>query len=52
MAWYFSDGGRRKAGFIGETRDCAARALAIAENMSYTEAYKLMAQEKTALKVV
>ena len=44
MAWYFSDGGRKKAGFTGKTRDCAARALAIAENMPYTEAYKLVAQ--------
>ena len=33
------DGGRAAAGFKGETRDCAARAVAIALEIPYREAY-------------
>ena len=44
MSYIFNDGGRKQAGFLGRTGDCAARALAIAESMPYVEAYKLVAQ--------
>lgn len=44
MDWHYTDGGRKEAGFLGKTGDCAARALAIAESMAYVEAYKLVAQ--------
>ena len=52
MDWHYTDGGRKEAGFLGKTGDCAARALAISESMpylvqmgeAYVEAYKLVAQ--------
>jgi len=42
--WNLTDGGRKEAGFLGSTGDCAARALAIAHDMPYVDAYKLCAQ--------
>lgn len=37
-----NDGGRSAAGFRGETRDCAVRALAIVTGRPYTEIYTLV----------
>ena len=37
-----TDGGRAAAGFKGSTGDCVTRALAIAEEMPYKEAYDLI----------
>lgn len=35
----YSDGGRRAAGFTGDTGDCAVRAIAIATGLPYGEVY-------------
>jgi hypothetical protein len=35
----YDDGGREKAGFKGDTRDCVTRAIAIATETSYGEVY-------------
>lgn len=37
--WVFDDGGRAAAGFKGDTRDCVTRAIAIAAELPYQEAY-------------
>lgn len=48
--YLYNDGGRSDAGFKGKTGDCATRALAIALELPYREAYDLVntfcAQEK------
>jgi hypothetical protein len=36
------DGGRAEAGYKGQTGDCVARAIAIATDLSYQEAYNLL----------
>lgn len=41
-AFQFNDGGRAAAGFKGPAGDCAARAIAIACQMPYAEAYALV----------
>lgn len=41
-AWTFDDGGRSEAGYKGLTSDCGARAIAIAAEMPYQEAYDLI----------
>jgi len=38
-----SDGGRAAAGYKGEARDCAVRALAIVTGRPYAEVYELVA---------
>ena len=38
----FDDGGREAAGYKGSTGDCACRALAIATELEYQEAYDLL----------
>lgn len=38
-AWVYNDGGRRAAGFRGDTGDCAARAVAIAAEIPYRDVY-------------
>jgi hypothetical protein len=43
MPYQFNDGGRALAGFKGHTGDCSVRALAIALDMDYKMAYKLIA---------
>lgn len=42
IAFVYSDGGRREAGFRGDTRDCVVRAIAIATPLPYERAYKLV----------
>jgi hypothetical protein len=37
-----TDGGRAAAGFLGETGDCATRAIAIATGVPYKEVYDLV----------
>src|SRR5262245_35886428 len=44
MKFYYNDGGRKAAGYQGATGDCVTRAIAIAMEMSYVEAYKLVNQ--------
>ena len=46
MSWEYNDGGRGAAGYKGETRDCAARAIAIAFGCDYREARKVVAAEQ------
>ena len=41
MVWVNDDGGREAAGFKGKAGDCFARALAIAAEMPYRDAYDL-----------
>lgn len=42
MQYQHHDGGRAAAGFKGSTGDCATRAIAIATDLSYQEAYDLV----------
>lgn len=42
MEWVFDDGGRGAAGYTGPARDCATRAIAIAAELPYKEAYDLV----------
>ncbi len=39
MEWTFNDGGREAAGFLGETGDCACRAISIISGLPYTLIY-------------
>lgn len=39
MIYEYDDGGRKAAGFKGDTRDCVCRAIAIAMNRPYREVY-------------
>ncbi len=41
-AWVKDDGGRADAGFSGEAGDCACRAVAIAAQVEYEYAYRLI----------
>lgn len=42
MKFIYNDGGRREAGFKGNTRDCGVRAIAIAAEMPYQQAYDIV----------
>ena len=42
MKYQYNDGGRKAAGYKGETGDCGARAIAIVTGMSYQAAYELV----------
>jgi hypothetical protein len=46
MTWTYDDGGREAAGFsvTNDAGDCVARALAIAAEIPYQEAYDLLAE--------
>lgn len=39
IPWTYNDGGRREAGFKGDTGDCVTRAIAIAAQKPYIEVY-------------
>ncbi len=39
VRWVYNDGGRRAAGFKGDTGDCVVRAIAIATEKPYAEVY-------------
>jgi hypothetical protein len=39
MAYVYNDGGRQRAGYRGETRDCVTRAIAIATGLDYQRVY-------------
>jgi hypothetical protein len=41
--WVQDDGGRAAAGFKGQTRDCVARAIAIATEQEYMAVYNALA---------
>ncbi len=40
MFFIFNDGGRAKAGYRGNARDCACRAIAIATDTPYSDVYE------------
>lgn len=42
MRFIESDGGRKAAGYTGDTRDCFARSVAIATGRSYQQVYDLI----------
>ena len=42
MRWVYDDGGRAAAGFRGWTGDCVTRAIAIATELPYRDAYDLI----------
>jgi hypothetical protein len=42
IEWRYDDGGRLAAGYRGDARDCGTRALAIALDLPYQEAYDLI----------
>lgn len=39
MEWVYDDGGRKAAGYKGETGDCVTRSIAIATGVPYQEVY-------------
>lgn len=39
MEWMYDDGGRKNAGYRGDTGDCGVRAVAIASGKPYQEVY-------------
>lgn len=43
MNYVYNDGGRAKAGYKGEAKDCVTRAIAIAATLSYQEVYDALA---------
>lgn len=43
MPFTYNDGGRSAAGYRGEARDCAVRAIAIAAELPYQRVYKALA---------
>lgn len=43
MPWVYDDGGRAAAGYRGHTRDCVARAIAIATGAPYQHVYDALA---------
>ena len=45
MRYEYNDGGRKAAGYKGETGDCGCRALAIALDIPYQEAYDMCLEE-------
>lgn len=47
--WTFHDGGRREAGYSGDTGDCVVRAIAIATGTPYREVYDVLALGMEAL---
>lgn len=51
LPWTYDDGGRRAAGFRGDTRDCSTRAIAIATGIPYREVYdELTSRARAATK--
>ena len=56
MNFQYNDGGRKNAGYKGETGDCATRAIAIATGKPYQEVYdainKMSMEEKDSCKHV
>lgn len=45
MAYVFNDGGKAKTGRKGKSGDCVVRAIAIANDMDYETAYRMVASE-------
>ena len=48
IGYVYNDGGRRAAGFKGNTGDCVPRAIAIVTGQPYIDVYKTMAAEMKA----
>ena len=44
--WVYDDGGRKAAGFKGETNDCVTRAIAIVTGRDYREVYNELAERQ------
>lgn len=51
MKWVLDDGGRRAAGYKGETGDCVVRAIAVAVQKPYQEVYDDMLASFKTLKL-
>lgn len=49
MAYIFDDGGRAAAGYKGTAGDCGARAMAIALQIEYKQAYSEIAEANKSL---
>lgn len=45
IGFVFNDGGRKAAGYRGQTSDCVTRAIAIATGLTYDEIYDLVNEE-------
>ena len=48
LSYEYDDGGRRDAGYKGDTGDCVVRAIAIVTGKPYKEVYRVMATEMKA----
>ena len=46
--WAYNDGGRKDAGYRGETDDCVVRAIAIAADLPYQDIYGLVNEQAKA----
>lgn len=42
MKFLYNDGGRKKAGYVGNTNDCTVRAIVIATERDYQEVYNAL----------
>lgn len=51
MSFIFNDGGRKAAGFSGNTGDCVTRAVAIASGLPYQEVYDALSNGCAAERV-
>ena len=47
----YNDGGRAEAGYTGSTKDCVARAVAIASGLPYKEVYNRLAEGNASQRV-
>lgn len=50
MKWVYNDGGRKEAGYKGETGDCVVRAIAIATGRKYQEVYDLINNTRAGMR--
>lgn len=50
MQFIYSDGGRKQAGFKGDTGDCVTRAIAIASARPYQEVYDGLNAHKASMR--
>ena len=51
MKYNYNDGGREKAGYKGNARDCVTRAIAIASGLPYKQVYKDINSLATEMRV-
>lgn len=48
MEFQYNDGGREKAGYKTNARDCVARAIAITSGLNYTEVHEYLAEQNAS----